>query len=282
MHNDGGSLDGHFTGMLLPGLPAGAEIQFYLEATDLTGQTLVLPDEPVFSPRGQPVTIYSATIGIPAPAIEISELVADNLTGLRDETNGAPDWVEIRNLSTSTIPLRGVTLARSFLGNGSRHAFSDTDQLLPGEHRVVLCDNPTAASAAHAPFTLDRNGDQLFLTGLGQNGGRLWIDSVQFGKQTTDVAWARMGSGGPWISSIPTPRSQNIPGEWLTRVATNGTDVIVGFATTTNGTYTLQYKDSLDATSLWNALPSVAGDGIEKIVVQPMASRRFYRFRRDD
>ena len=64
-------------------------------------------------------------------------------------------------------------------------------------------------------------------------------------------------------------------------MATNGTDFILAFPTTTNGNYTLQYKDSIDAPT-WSPLPPVAGDGIEKVVVQPMTGRRFFRVRRDD
>ena len=48
MHDDGGLLDGRFAGVLSPQLPPGAEIQFYLEAVDLSGQTIIEPDEPIF------------------------------------------------------------------------------------------------------------------------------------------------------------------------------------------------------------------------------------------
>ncbi len=281
MHDDGGLLDGHFAGLLQPGLPGGAEIQFYLEATDLSGQTVILPDEPVFAQRGQTVTLYSLAVGAPPPALEISELVADNVTGLRDETNAVPDWVEIRNRSGSSIPLRGVTLARDFFGSGSRYAFGEADLLLPGEHRALYCDGRTSPGSAHAPFTLNRGGDQLRLTGVAENGARLLIDTVAFGPQGPDASWARLGGGGSWRTAVPTPRAANVPGEWLAMASTNGTDFILAFPTTTNGSYTLQYKDSISA-PVWSPLPPVAGDGIEKVIVQPMTGQRFFRMRRDD
>jgi hypothetical protein len=45
-HGNGGMLDGTFAGLLSPGLPAGAEVQFYLEVTDLSEQTITLSMAP--------------------------------------------------------------------------------------------------------------------------------------------------------------------------------------------------------------------------------------------
>ena len=281
MHDDGGLLDGQFAGLLEPGLPAGAEIQFYLEATDLSGQTVILPDEPVFAQRGSAVTLFSLAVGALRPPLEISELVADNVTGLRDESGALPDWVEIRNVSANPVSLRGVTVAREFFGSSSRYTFGDSDRLLPGEHRVLYCDGRTGAGGLHAPFTLSRSGGQLVLTGVASNGARLLIDSVAFGPQAPDAAWARLGSGGPWRTSAPTPRAANVPGAWLGLVSSNRLNFILAFPTTTNGIYTVEFKDSLSAPA-WSALPPVAGDGIEKTVVQPMTDQRFFRVRRDN
>jgi hypothetical protein len=282
MHDDAGMRDGVFAGLLEPGLPAGSEIQFYVETTDLSGQTVVLPSEPVFAGPGQPVTMYSLTVGQPtsAPLIEISEIVASNTNGLRDEFGLTPDWVEIRNSSMQPVSLHGVTLARQFFGNGSRYAFGENDALNAGEHRVIYCDGTPTNGPLHAPFSLSRDGDFLLLTGLAPNGARTLLDSVAFGPQQTDVALARLGFGGPWRSTTPTPRAGNIAASWLGLPSADGSTFTLAFPTTTNGSYVVQYADSLSAPS-WQSLPAIPGNGLEKTVTQQSVSHRFYRVRRD-
>jgi hypothetical protein len=111
MHADGGMQDGLFAGVLEENLPPGAEIQFYLEATDLSDKTVTVPDEAVFARVGEPLTLYSVGLATETPAVEISEIVADNRGGLRDEHGGTPDWLEIRNGSTKPVSLANFNLA---------------------------------------------------------------------------------------------------------------------------------------------------------------------------
>ncbi len=279
-HGDGGMLDGTFAGLLSPGLPAGAEIQFYLEVTDLSEQTITSPNDTVFAAPGQAVSLYSLAVGglVPSP-LEISEFVAANTNGLRDEFGLTPDWVEIRNTSTSPVSLRGVSLARQFFGNGTRYAFAAGDTLNPGEHRVIYCDGTPTNGPLHAPFSLSRDGDLLMLTGPSTSGARALLDSVSFGPQQTDVALARLGHGGAWRSTAPTPRAPNIPGPWLGLVSSNRTSFTFAFPTTTNATYVVEHASSLDAPG-WTPLPPVHGDGLEQTVTQPLAQSHFYRVRR--
>lgn len=282
MHEDEGMQDGVFSGLLEPGLPAGTEIQFYIETTDLSGQTVLLPNEPVFAGPGQPVTMYSLTVGQPnsAPLIELSEFVASNTNGLRDELGLTPDWVEIRNCSTQPVSLHGVTLGQEFFGNGSRYAFNENDKLNAGEHRVIYCDGTTTNGPLHAPFSLSRDGGTLLLTGVTTNGARTLLDSVAFGQQQTDVALARLGCGGPWRSTTPTPGAANIAGSWLGVPSADGSSFTLAFPTTTNGSYVVQFADSLSPAS-WQSLPPIPGSGLEKTITQPAVTHRFYRVRRD-
>jgi hypothetical protein len=279
-HGDGGMLDGRFSGLLETGLPSGAEIQFYVEAVDLSGQTVILPNEPVFARVGQPIALYSLAVDALRPALEISELVASNTSGLRDELDETPDWAEIRNCSSSPVSLKGIGLGARFLASNSRYSFGTGDLLLPGEHRVVYCDNKPTRSARHAPFVLNRAGGDIVLSGTTTNGARIWIDSVTFGTQANDVAWARLGCGGPWWSTTPTPGSNNVAGSWIGLVSSNRTDFSLVIPTTTNRTYTVEFTDSLDPAA-WTALPAFAGDGIEQVVTRPMVDHRFYRVRRE-
>ncbi len=281
LNGDGGALDGLFSGVLRPALPAGAEIQFYLEVTDLNGQTVLTPSDPVFASRGQPVSLHTLGTGQSALPIEISEVVAGNENGLRDELGLTPDWVEIRNVSSQPVSLRGVGLGTGFFGFGSRYSFaSDEPPLNPGEHRIIYCDARPAGGRAHAPFELSRTGDRLALTSTSTNGARLLVDSTAFGSQQSDVAWARLGAAGPWRQTTPTPRAANVAGGWAGIVSANDSTFTLAFPTTTNGSYVVEYKNSIGA-AFWTSLPPVPGDGIEHTLIQQMSSERFYRVRRD-
>jgi hypothetical protein len=71
--------------------------------------------------------------------------------------------------------------------------------------------------------------------------------------------------------------TQNIAGSWLGLPNTNGTFTFA-FPTVSGRTYVVEYSASLE-TPLWNALPPIQGDGIEKSVTQSFGARRFYRVR---
>jgi hypothetical protein len=281
MHSDGGSLDGQFSGLLEPGLAAGAEIQFYLEVTDLSDQTVTLPSEPVFAVAGQPVNLYSLTVGGgPPAALEISEVVAANDNGLRDESGSTPDWVEIRNRSSTPVSLAGVNLAQQFFGDSARYSFPEGDLLRPGEHRVIYCDNKPTNGPNHAPFGLNRAGDTIVLTGLASHGARQVLDEVTFAAQAADRALARLGSGGPWNLQTPTPEAPNVPGSWTGVWSPDRTLFTFVFPTAIGAQYIVEHADSLTSPT-WTAWPAMAGNGLEQTVDHAAAtSEQFFRVRR--
>jgi hypothetical protein len=271
--------DGLFAGVLEPGLPAGASIQFYLECTDLSGQVSTTPDEPTFASFGQRTTLNTLAVGGAPLPVEISELVADNRSGLRDESGGRPDWVEVRNTSTGVVSLAGLQLAGKFFGNGSRYDFPASRVLAPGEHLVLFADGKTNQGPLHLPFSLDRDGAEVWVTGTATNGARTMIDGMKFGAQLSDAAWARLGVGGPWRTATPTPSAPNLSSSWAGLVQPEGTFTF-GFTTSPNYRFTVEYTDSIQSAT-WNALPPVIGNGAEQSVTQPSGAKRFYRVRRD-
>ncbi|MDB6030356.1 MAG: hypothetical protein JWM16_694 [Verrucomicrobiales bacterium] len=275
LHHDLGMLDGAFAGVLEGGLPQGAEIEFYLECMDLTDKTITVPEDAAFALPGEPIRVFSMVVGGTHPAIEISEVVAGNKTGLHDEVNGTPPWLEIRNCSPNPVPLQNVSLASKYFDTGPRLDFTNGQVLLPGEHMVIFCDDKPAQGANHAPFNLSKNGDHAVLTSFSTNGARVLVDALSFGAQSNDVAYSRLDCGGPWVKNTPTPFAQNIAGTWLGVANTNGTFTFA-FPTVKGKSYLVEYATSLES-SLWTGLPPIVGDGIEKSVTQPTGTRRFYR-----
>jgi hypothetical protein len=280
MSGDLGFGDGLYAGLLTPGLPSGASIQFYLECTDLNGEVTTTPGEPVFVAPGQPATLSTLAIGGSRVALEISEVVADNRGGYRDEGGGTPDWIEVRNTSTGTVSLAGVQLGLKFFGNGSRYVFPTNRSLVPGEHLVLFADSKTNQGPLHVPFNLNSDGDEIWLTGAAGTGARSLIDTVKFGAQGRDKAWARLGVSGPWRSAEPTPALPNLVNTWAGLPQPDGTFTF-GYSTQPGFRFTVEFADAIDS-STWVALPSVVGTGAEQSVTQPMNAKRFYRVRRDN
>jgi FG-GAP-like repeat/Lamin Tail Domain len=278
MNGDGGFQDGVFSGLMGAILPEGAEIQFYLECTDLSGQVDTAPGSPRFVAPGQTPMIYTLAIGRSQPALEISEIVAGNESGLQDEQGSTPDWIEIRNASTEVVSLLGVGLSQRFFGNGERLVFTNDVMLAPGQPLVIFADGKPERGQLHAPFKLNRNGDRLRLTAVTSTGARLLLDQLEFGVQTPDTALARLGRGGPWAAGIPTPRAGNVVGPW--RSLTQSNSFLLAFPTRAGHTYTVQYKDRLGA-STWTTLPPVLSIGLEQTIEQPWQASRFFRVRED-
>jgi hypothetical protein len=170
---------------------------------DISEVVVTAPGDPVFTAAGLTVDVYSLAIGAPNPPLEISEVVPDNRTGLRDEANGTPDWIEIRNCSAAPVSLAGVSIGQRFFGNSERLFFTNLT-LAPGEHYVVYADSNPDQGPLHAPFGVDRDGDTLVLTGITPNGSRFLIDNITFGPRPRTPHGPASAAADPGI--IPRPR----------------------------------------------------------------------------
>jgi hypothetical protein len=102
------------------------------------------------------------------------------------------------------------------------------------------------------------------------------MDTVTFGALAKDTALARLGFGGPWVSSVPTPRAGNVAGPW--RALVQSKTFLLAFPTQAGRTYTVEFKDNLSAPT-WTPLPPLSGLGLEQTIRQPLFSGRFFRVR---
>jgi len=276
MNEDGPGGDGAFLGVLNESLPAGAEIQFYLECTDITGQVESSPGNPRFVSPGQRAQMHSLAIAVPPPPLEISEIVADNQTGLVDEQGGRPDWVEIRNVSSQTISLANISLGPRLFGNSDRMSFTNRPTIGPGEHIVIYADGNPAQGQLHAPFRLNRLGEQLHLIGTTASGARFPIDSIRYGAQITDQSLSRIGRGGPLLPNIPTPRTGNVAGPWQAFPCPPG--ILFAFPTSAGKTYTVEGKAALDDSD-WITVQEETSVGAELVVQDTLQPSLFLRVR---
>jgi len=95
----------------------------------------------------------------------ISEFVADNETGLRDQDGEYSDWLEIYNPDPDPVDLSGYYLTDT-ITNPIKWEIPATTVLGPGEFLVIFAsgkDRAIAGQQLHANFRLDKTGEYLAL-----------------------------------------------------------------------------------------------------------------------
>lgn len=127
----------------------------------------------------------------PANHLVISEFVADNESGLRDEDGNFSDWIEIFNPTTSTVDLLGYYLTDDE-SEPTKWPFPSTP-LGPGQHLVVFAsgnNRTNPAAALHTNFQLDKDGEYLALIGPGPS---ILHEFDPFPPQRANVSYGVLG-----------------------------------------------------------------------------------------
>ncbi len=211
MHDDGQLFDGVYANVFPEDLPDGAEIQFYLEAIDLTGASITVPSDPSLADEGR--NVLSLGFGQSVPLV-INEIVRDNDVDVDGVVPGV-DYVEIYNRSGSPVSLDGVSLAQDYFTRPDKPLFDFPlgTVLGPWETILVYAGGLSVVEGLyHGPFAIDEEGAQLLLLGTAPQGTRTIIDSVTFPSLDGDVAYARLGD--VWQVTSPTPNAVESPRSW--------------------------------------------------------------------
>ncbi|MGI9240102.1 MAG: lamin tail domain-containing protein, partial [Verrucomicrobiales bacterium] len=276
LHEDGLIQDGEFSGVLEEGLPAGAEIEFYVEVLDLSGEIVELPESPGASLPGEPSRLHTLAIDDGQPGLEISEAVSINVNGHTDEGGAHPDYIEIRNTSTTDINLEGVELVQHpYDLPAFRFAFQEGSTIAPGEHLVIYCDRDLDQGPLHAPFRIDGDGERLILVRRTESGASAIIDYVDTGSRRPDEAIFRAGVDGDWVVGVPTPLAPNAAGGLAVATGDDG-DFVLLFPTAEGASHTVQFSSTMRPGS-WVDLTPVEGDGFEQAIRTPAFGRGFFR-----
>jgi hypothetical protein len=165
------------------------------------------------------------------------------------------------------------------IGENSRYYFPPGTLLHPGQHFVVFCDNNPDQGSLHAPFNLRRTGDQVMLTGLTPSGSRTIIDWVRFGEMQPDEALARLGAGGNFYVTTPTPWAGNITNPCCFAKSRQGTNLFIfAVPTQTNLNYQVDFTPSLTPPDVnWTVHGQPRGDGVERVYVLPLEGQGYFR-----
>jgi hypothetical protein len=141
----------------------------------------------------------------PIPGLVINEVMAKNSSTAADEAGEFEDWIEIANTGDTAVNLAGLGLA-DHLEGAPEFVFPELT-LQPGEYLVVWADEDSDQGALHAPFKLDADGEDVFLTD-----GAVIIDQVTFPALGPDTVWGRWPDGDSFWQqlTLPTPGSENL------------------------------------------------------------------------
>ena len=202
-HGDKQAGDGYY-GAILPPLAPGTTLDYFFRVIDLEGQV-------VTSPANHDVAagLHHITVPAPLPALRLSELVADNNTGLCDEAGQHEDWLEILNTGATPQSLEGLVFTKDYYDPTNGWAFPANCMLNPGEGLVVFCDDQPTQGPLHANFKLTRDGDRVFLI----RADAQWsiIDSLSYGPLPMDTSFGVVGSGTvAQLLLWPTPGAGNL------------------------------------------------------------------------
>lgn len=207
------------------------------------------------------VIFATAAADVRAQSVIFSEVSSDNEM-LSDEDEQEPDWVELMNVSSSTVDLDRWHLTDDS-GDLTQWTFPAVS-LTPGELLVVFCsgkDRTDPAADLHTNFKLDADGEYLALV---QSDGATIEDEFADGlpEQPTDVTYGRafgdeatlVASGATGLLHIPSDSS--LGATWTAQDFTASSpgwvevQTPVGFSATPGLTAAGEIFVNLDATTL--------------------------------
>jgi spore coat protein CotH len=159
--------------------PAKAEYEFY--TVDATYTTLNVGD------------------------LVINEILASNDSGATDEQGEYEDWIELYNTSDATVSLDNLYLSDD-ADDPLIYQFPTGTTLAPDSYLIVWCDKDTDQGDFHADFKFSSGGETAILS---YADGTI-LESIDFGAQTTDMAYARSPNGtGDFVIQAPTFATNN-------------------------------------------------------------------------
>jgi CotH kinase protein/Fn3 associated/Lamin Tail Domain/Concanavalin A-like lectin/glucanases superfamily/Immunoglobulin I-set domain/Chitobiase/beta-hexosaminidase C-terminal domain/Bacterial TSP3 repeat len=176
-------------------IPFNATTTYLLSAASVFGTSTAAVEILLVHPANHPV---------------ISEFMADNESGLRDEDGAFSDWIEIHNPTTGAIPLLGYYLTDD-KSDPAKWAFPDLT-MGAGAYLVVFAsgkDRGNPAAPLHTNFQLDKAGEYLALIGPGPV--VIHAFDPAFPPQAGDVSYGLLGDDVTLARYIgaPTPGAAN-------------------------------------------------------------------------
>lgn len=155
--------------------------------------------------------ILLCSVGHAATPVVLSEFMATNTRTLKDEAGGTPDWIELHNRSSETVPLEGYSLTDN--PRRPRKWILPAMTMAPGARRLVFAsgrEQRDPSKPLHAPFKLAGEGGYLAL--VAPDGTVATEFAPVYPPQFQDVSFGfAAASARAWFLPKPTPGKPNLP-----------------------------------------------------------------------
>ncbi|MEY2408611.1 MAG: hypothetical protein QOF48_1281 [Verrucomicrobiota bacterium] len=135
------------------------------------------------------------------PKVRLSEILARNDSAVNHNAT-FPDIIELYNEGGIAIDLSGMRLTDDPATPG-KFTFPPSTSLASGAYLLVYANNSDGTPGMHTGFSLDQDGDAVYLYDKVASGGAL-LDSVVFGLQLPNLSIGRTGTSGDWSLTTPT------------------------------------------------------------------------------
>jgi hypothetical protein len=157
------------------------------------------------NPSGSAQKSITVHIGTPKQEPIISEFLASNSGGLRDEDGDSPDWIEIHNPNPFAIDMGGYRLHDS----ANQWPFPAGALVEAGGYRVVFASSKyrvVPTSPLHTNFALGASGDSLSLL----NSSQVVVSAFTptYPEQRTNGSYGTSGGNAAFFDT-PTPGAAN-------------------------------------------------------------------------
>ncbi len=164
--------------------PANGQVNFAFAP----GHGITDPTGNGFAGASWSLTLNTA---LPAPQPFISEVMADNKGGLRDEDDASPDWIELYNPGPTALNLGNWYLSDEAT-NLVKWRLPSPSILEAGEFLIVFASSKNRAVSGlplHTNFKLDQDGDSVIL--VKPDGVTIASQILNFPKQEPNVSFGR-------------------------------------------------------------------------------------------
>ena len=153
----------------------------------------------------------SFEVGYIAPVLFINEFLASNDSCCADNYGDYDDWIEIYNPGSEPVNIGGMYISddkTDLTAWQIPNTAPDSTTIPAGGFLVLWADKQPDQGVLHVNIKLSSKGEDIVLTAPN---GTTVIDSLTFGKQTTDVSMGRLPDGSDhWeFFDNPTPGAPN-------------------------------------------------------------------------
>ena len=143
----------------------------------------------------------------------INEFIASNDSCYADDYSEYDDWIELYNAGNEAINIGGLFITDDLDDPTSwQIPVTNPDQttIQPDSFLVLWADKDTDQGVLHVDIKLSGSGEQIGIAIINFP-DTVYVDSLSFGEQTSDVSYGRYPDGGEYWQyfNTPTPSTSN-------------------------------------------------------------------------